>query len=60
MELIKFIMPDWTPSQGLMEGSEYLWDDQDIPSPAAPTAQLPPQTGHVTQIENAFEETVEV
>jgi len=60
MELIKFVMPDWTPSQGLMEGSEYLWDDQDLPAPTAPAAQLPPQTGHVTQIENAFEETVEV
>ena len=59
MELIKFVMPDWTPSQGLMEGSEYLWNEE--PSPPLPIpASLPEQTGHVSQIETLFEDTVEV
>ncbi|MDZ7692037.1 MAG: hypothetical protein U5K69_13055 [Balneolaceae bacterium] len=58
MELIKFVMPDWTPSQGLMEGSEYLWEDE--PAAAAAPAALPAQTGHVSQIETLFEDTVEV
>lgn len=57
MELIKFAMPDWTPSQGLMEGSEYLWDDT---PPAITPAPLPPQTAHVSQVETLFEDTVEV
>ena len=56
MELIKFVMPDWTPSQGLMEGSEYVWDEPMVPA----TPQLPEQPSHVTQVETAFEDTVEV
>jgi len=59
MELIKFVMPDWTPSQGLMEGSQYTWDE-DLTPVATPAAQLPEQTAHVSQIETAFEDTVEV
>ncbi|MDR8389869.1 hypothetical protein NC796_01885 [Aliifodinibius sp. S!AR15-10] len=60
MELIKFVMPDWTPSQGLMEGSEYLWDDGTLPAQVTPQPQLPKETGHVSQIETLFEDTVEV
>jgi len=60
MELIKFIMPDWTPSQGLMEGSEYLWNEEDLPATVAPQIPLPEGTGHVSQLETTFEETVEV
>lgn len=59
MELIKFVMPDWTPSQGLMEGSEYTWKEPEYPSPA-PAPELPEQTGHVSQVETLFEDTVEV
>lgn len=60
MELIKFIMPDWTPSQGLMEGSEYLWNEMDLPATAPPQIMSAEGTGHVSQLETTFEETVEV
>jgi hypothetical protein len=59
MELIKFVMPDWTPSQGLMEGSQYTWDEQP-PLPTPLPFQIPEQTGHVAQVETLFEDTVEV
>lgn len=60
MELIKFVMPDWTPSQGLMDSSDYLWDEQNLSPQPAPPVQLPVETGHVSQIETVFEDTVEV
>jgi hypothetical protein len=53
MEAIKFIMPDWTPQQGLMDGSGYVLDG--VP-------QIPETTHHVDDVETSMEvsNTIEV
>ncbi|MAO66066.1 MAG: hypothetical protein CL666_13810 [Balneola sp.] len=53
MEIIKFIMPDWTPQQGLMNGSNYVYDG--IP-------EIPEATHHVDEVETSMEvsNTIEV
>jgi hypothetical protein len=65
MELIKFVMPDWTPADGLMDGSGYLYPAER----GADTAhlyremqrQLPEETSHTDEVETQyFEDTIEV
>jgi len=53
MEAIKFIMPDWTPQQGLMDGSGYVYDS--IP-------EIQETTHHVDEVETSLEvnNTIEV
>ncbi|WP_020404465.1 hypothetical protein [Gracilimonas tropica] len=53
MEVIKFIMPDWTPQQGLMDGSSYVYDS--LP-------EIQEKTHHVEDVENSLDvdNTIEV
>ncbi|MAO65674.1 MAG: hypothetical protein CL666_11810 [Balneola sp.] len=53
MEMIKFVMPDWTPQQGLMDGSSYVYDR--LP-------EIQEKTHHVDEVETSLEEdnTIEV
>lgn len=67
LELIKFIMPDFSPADGLMDGSRYLHGSD---GRAADTThvfrdvrpQLPEATGHVQDVETSLEveNTIEV
>ncbi|WP_409029491.1 hypothetical protein [Gracilimonas sediminicola] len=53
MEAIKFVMPDWTPQQGLMDGSGYVYDGVPL---------VPETTHHVDDVETSMEvsNTIEV
>ncbi len=53
MEVIKFITPDWTPQQGLMDGSGYVYDN--LP-------EIKEKTHHVDEVEHSLEidNTIEV
>lgn len=65
MEIIKFVMPDWTPSQGLMDGSSYITGGPrraDTGHVYASQPRLPETTQHVADVETSFEveNTIEV
>jgi hypothetical protein len=53
IEMIKFVMPDWTPQQGLMDGSSYVYDR--LP-------EIQEKTHHVEEVETSVEvdNTIEV
>jgi len=65
MEIIKFVMPDWTPSQGLMDGSVYTTGGPRLADTShvySEPQRLPEKTEHVPDIETSFEveNTIEV
>jgi len=65
MEVIKFIMPDWTPSQGLMDGSTYTTGGPRLADTSHVYRELPrprETTQHVEDVETSLEveNTIEV
>ncbi len=65
LELIKFVMPDFSPADGLMDGSEYTSGGQrpaDTSHIYGKAPQLPETTRHVSDVEQSYElaDTIEV
>lgn len=65
MEVIKFVMPDFAPGQGLMDGSSYINSGirrADTNHVYASQHRIPETTQHVAEVETSYEvdNTIEV